>query len=87
MVAEHNALEDFLEINKRSIRSIGFHDVKITRSSPLESKLSELSSSMLCKMLKVSQSAPCQADCGCLPSRKEGWRLLLNDDHLERSER
>ena len=83
MVAKHNALEDFLEMNKRSLRSIGFHDVKIIGSSRLES-LSELSLDMLCKMLKVSQSAPCRAaDCGCLRFRKEGWRVLLNDDdHL-----
>ncbi|KAH6716425.1 hypothetical protein BKA61DRAFT_721020 [Leptodontidium sp. MPI-SDFR-AT-0119] len=53
MVAKHNALEDFLEMNKRYIRCIGFHDVKVTGSSPLESNLSELSLSMLYKMLKV----------------------------------
>lgn len=84
VVAKHNVLEDFLEMNKGSIRSIGFHDVKITGSSRLESKLSGLSSSVLCKMLKVSQSSSCRAaDCGCLPFRKEGWRMLLdNNDRL-----
>lgn len=87
MVVKYNALEDFLEMNKRSILSIGFHDVEITGSSRLDTKFPELSSSMLCEMLKVSQSAPCPAaDCGCLPSWKEGWRLLLNDDYLQRLE-
>jgi hypothetical protein len=85
IVSKHNALEDFLEANKRSIRSIGFHDVKLTGSSQL-GRLSELSSSMLCQMLNVPQSTPCRAvDCGCLLFRKEGWRLLLNDNHLQRS--
>lgn len=55
-------------MNKGSIRSIGFHDVKVTGSSLPESKLSELSSNMLCKMLKVSQSVPCQA---------ADWRCVL----------
>jgi hypothetical protein len=85
-VSKHNALEDFLETNKRSICSIGFHDVKITDSSQLESHLSELSSGMLCQLLNVPQSTPCRAvDCGCLPFHKEGWRLLLNDNHIQRS--
>ncbi|KAH6703074.1 hypothetical protein BKA61DRAFT_191912 [Leptodontidium sp. MPI-SDFR-AT-0119] len=87
MVVKCNALEDFLETNKRSLRSIGFHDVTITESSRLGS-LSGLSSDILCKMMKVSQSSSCRAaDCGCLPFRKEGWRMLLNgDDHPQRSE-
>ncbi|KAH8799386.1 hypothetical protein F5884DRAFT_811731 [Xylogone sp. PMI_703] len=85
---DRNSLEDFLETNKRSICSIGFHDVKIAGSGQAESELSGLSSSMLCEMLKSSQPAPCRAaDCGCLLFRKEGWRLILNDDHLQRSER
>ena len=53
MVAKHNALEDFLEKNRKSIRSIGFHDVTITGSSRLDTKFPELSSNMLCEMLKV----------------------------------
>lgn len=84
IVSKHNALEDFLEANKRSIRSIGFHDVKITSSSR-RAGLSKLSSGMLCQMLNVPQSTPCRAvNCGCLLFRKEGWRLLLNDN-LQRS--
>jgi hypothetical protein len=58
MTAKHNALEDFLEMNKRSLRSIGFHDVRIIGSPRLQS-LYELSLDMLCKMLKVLQSALC----------------------------
>lgn len=67
-------------MNKGPIRSIGFHDVKVTRSSPAGSKLYEISSSMLCNILKVSQSVLYQAvDCRCLPFRKKGWRLTFND--------
>ncbi|KAH6696619.1 hypothetical protein BKA61DRAFT_497630, partial [Leptodontidium sp. MPI-SDFR-AT-0119] len=87
IVVKRNALEDFLETNKISLRSIGFHDVTITESSRLVSP-SRLSSDMLCKMMKIPQSSSCQAAlCGCLPFRKEGWRILLNsDDHPQRSE-
>ncbi|KAH7305379.1 hypothetical protein BKA65DRAFT_531191 [Rhexocercosporidium sp. MPI-PUGE-AT-0058] len=87
MTVKYNALEDFLETNRRSLRSIGFYDVIVTESSRLES-LSELSSDMLCKMMKVSQSSSCRAaDCRCLPFQKEGWRMVLNsDDYPQRSE-
>ena len=87
MVVKHNALQDFLQANKRSICSIGFHDVTITESSRLGSR-PKLSSDILCKIMKVSPSSSCRAaDCGCLPFRKEGWRMLLNgDDHPQRSE-
>ncbi|KAH7370278.1 hypothetical protein BKA65DRAFT_522102 [Rhexocercosporidium sp. MPI-PUGE-AT-0058] len=81
MVVKHNALQDFLEANKRSLYSIGFYDVTITESSRLGSR-SKLSSDILCKIMKVSQSSSCRAaDCGCLPFRKEGWRMLLNGDN------
>lgn len=78
IVTEYNALRDFLEINKKTICSIGFHEVKTSGPSHLRSKLSELSSSMLCEMLEVPQSTPCRAaDRGCLLCWKEGWMLLL----------
>ena len=80
MVVKYNALEDFLETNKESLRSIGFHDVTITESR-------RLSSDILSKMMKVSQSSSCRAaDCGCLPFRKEGWRMCWMDNHSHRSE-
>ena len=50
IVTEYNALEDFLETNKISICSVGFHDVKTRGPGQLEGNLSELSSIMLCKM-------------------------------------
>ena len=87
MVVKRNALHDFLQANKRSICSIGFHDVTITESSRLGSR-PKLSSDILCKIMKVSPSSSCQAaDCGCLPFWKEGRRMLLNgDNHPQRSE-
>ncbi|KAG4427933.1 hypothetical protein IFR05_016583 [Cadophora sp. M221] len=87
MVVKDNALDDFLKTNKKSLRSIGFHDVTITESRRLGC-FSELSSSIICKMMKVSQSSSCRAaDCGCLPFRKEGWRMVLNgDNHSQRLE-
>jgi hypothetical protein len=87
MVVKYNALEDFLETNKKSLRSIGFHDVTITESRRLGC-FSELSSDILSKMMKVSQSSSCRAaDCGCLPFRKEGWGMVLNGgDHSQWSE-
>ncbi|KAG0644948.1 hypothetical protein D0Z07_9341 [Hyphodiscus hymeniophilus] len=85
VVSKYNALEDFLGTNKSTIRFIGFHDVEVTSSSQL-GHLSKLTSGMLCEMLNVPQSTPCRAvDCGCLLFRKEGWRLLLNDIHVQPS--
>ncbi|KFY31875.1 hypothetical protein V493_00720 [Pseudogymnoascus sp. VKM F-4281 (FW-2241)] len=77
VVASEKVIKDFFETNKKSIRSIGFHDVGLNRlysSTPL-------SASMLCRMLGVPQSTLCRAaDCGCLLWRKEGWRLMFGDD-------
>lgn len=56
IVAQYSDLEDFLIGNKRSIRSIRFHDVKIKGLSELESQLPKMSSSMLCRMLNAPQS-------------------------------
>jgi hypothetical protein len=84
IVTEYNTLEDSLETNKRSICSVGFHDVKTRGPGQLEGNLSELSSSMLCKMLKVPLSTLRQAaDCVCRSSWKRGWRLLLHNDYLQ----
>ena len=47
--------------------------VQYPDTSRLDTKFLGLSSSMLCEMLKMSQSAPCRAaDCGCLFFREEG---------------
>jgi hypothetical protein len=86
-VAKQSALKDYLETHKKSLRSIGFHDVHVELDRPnlSECGLSKLSSGMLCGILKVPPSACREADCGCLPFRKEGQRILLNEDRLQRS--
>jgi hypothetical protein len=81
---KYTALEEFLKKNKRCLRSIGFHDVEISGLNQMGSKDPKLSASMLCRMFNVPQSTPCQEfDCNCLHFRKEGQRLLLNDDGLQ----
>lgn len=72
-VAHERAIK-VLETNSKSIRSIGFHNVKICR---LNSN-TPLSSSMLFRMLGVLRFPRCLvADCGCLPWRRKdcGWCL------------
>ncbi|KFY83449.1 hypothetical protein V498_08067 [Pseudogymnoascus sp. VKM F-4517 (FW-2822)] len=72
MVAPEKVIKDFFETNKKSIRSIGFHNVNIRGLNHLGSG-TPLSASMLCRMLDVPQSTPCRADdCGC---RDGGWVL------------
>ena len=79
VVAPEKVIKDFFEINKKSIRSIGFHNVKIRGLNRLGSN-TPLSASMLCRMLDVPQSTPCRAaDCGCLLWLKEGWRLGVGE--------
>ncbi|OBT45501.1 hypothetical protein VE00_05100 [Pseudogymnoascus sp. WSF 3629] len=76
VVASEKVIKDFLETNKNTIQSIGFHNVKIRELNRLDSNTPL--SSMLCRMLDVPRSTPCRAaDCGCLLWRKEGWRLLV----------
>ena len=66
VVAPEKVIKDFSETNKKSIRSIGFHDVGILRLNRLYSN-TLLSASMLCCMLGVPQSTLCQAaNCGSL---------------------
>ncbi|OBT84084.1 hypothetical protein VE02_07016 [Pseudogymnoascus sp. 03VT05] len=82
VVAPEKVIKDFFKTNKKSIRSIGFHDVGILgipRLNRLYSK-TPLSASMLCRMLGVPQSTLCRAaDCGCLVWRKEGGRLMFGN--------
>ncbi|OBT92531.1 hypothetical protein VE01_09445 [Pseudogymnoascus verrucosus] len=79
VVAPEKVIKDFFETNKKSIRSIGFHDVEILKSK-LPYRKTSLSASMLCRMLDVPQSTPCRAaDCGCLLWLKEGWRLGVGE--------
>ncbi|OAF62631.1 hypothetical protein VC83_01209 [Pseudogymnoascus destructans] len=85
VVAPEKVIQDFFETNKKSIRSIGFHDVKILGLNRLDSN-TPLSASMLYRMLGVPQSTLCRAaDCGCLLWRKEGWRLLVGDGRSQLS--
>lgn len=82
-------MEKFLEVNKKTIRSIGFHNETILRPSWPGSRQGSrcpMTASVLCNMLKIPLSTPCRAsDCGCHPWRKEGSRLLMNHDRLPRS--
>jgi hypothetical protein len=83
LTIEHKDLKNFLDTNKKSIRSIGFHNVRTTGRSRLDSRTLVLSSSTLCGMLNVPWSTPCRADdCGCSPWGAVGWRLLLNVEYL-----
>jgi hypothetical protein len=85
LTANEESLKGFLEGNKKSILSIGCHDVQIIKSNQRDIEISELSSDVLRRMLSVSQSTPCQGDdCGCRRSRQKGWRLVLNR-HLQRT--
>jgi len=82
ITAKYDALADFLGTNRRSIRSIGFHDVRTTRPNQRESRLSELYSDTPCRMPNVPHSMPCRTDdCGCLPFWKEGQRLISSRTH------
>lgn len=85
MVAPEEVIKYFFETNKKSIRSIGFHDVGILGLNRLDSN-TPLSASILCRMLGVPQSALCRAaDCGCLLWRKVGWRLVVGDGRSQLS--
>jgi hypothetical protein len=58
VVAPEKVIKDFFETNKKSIRSIGFHDVGILGLNRLDSN-TPLSASMLCCMLGVPQLTLC----------------------------
>jgi hypothetical protein len=84
LVVEYTALREFLKTNKKSIKSIGFHDVNIKKD--LEIGLPELTTDMLCSILDAPPSMQCRdSECRCLPFWKKGSRLLLNDGCLEHS--
>jgi hypothetical protein len=86
VIAKQSVLKDYLETNRKSLRSIGFHNVRVKMDGPNlpERGLSKLSPGVLCGILKIPPSACREADCGCLLLRKEGWRVLLNEDGLQR---
>jgi hypothetical protein len=78
------SLKGFVERNKKSLRSVSFHNVTTSQMEQSGIRFYRLSLDMLCFMLNVvAHSAPCEAaDCeGCLASRADGWRLVLNLDH------
>jgi hypothetical protein len=80
MIVPHAALKDFLACNRKSIWSIGFHDVSVF---DLSSDCTEPFSDVLCRMLEMPQSMLCRAAGRCCPySPKQRWRLLLKDDRL-----
>jgi hypothetical protein len=84
LVVEYTALQEFLKTNKKSIQSIGFHDVNIKKD--FEIGLPELTPDMFCSTLDAPPSTQCRdSECRCLPFWKKGSRLLLNDGCLEHS--
>ncbi|KAM3522948.1 hypothetical protein MY4038_008392 [Beauveria bassiana] len=73
-------LKTFLETNKKTIQSIGFHRVEISTSRLHPSNT--LTATMLCSMLGVAPSTPCRTVyCGCFRRRKEGLRLVLGGNN------
>jgi hypothetical protein len=87
--AADTVLTDFLEANRKTIQSIGFHRADISTSSPLLTSSHLMTARILCSMLSVPQSTPCRADdCGCLRWRNEGSRLVIGvirEDRLQYS--
>jgi hypothetical protein len=86
IVVRDESLKMFLQRNKKSLRSIGFHNVSNSQLDQSGISISKLSSDMLRRMLNVvPHSAPCQVtDCdGCPRPRPKGWRLALEPDHLQ----
>jgi hypothetical protein len=76
IIVQHTDLKHFLEINKKYIRSIGFHNVNTVETNWLEE--TKLSSGAICSMLNVPQSTPVrEVDCGCSRLWEKGQRLLL----------
>lgn len=73
-------LRTFLQTNKSTIQSIGFHGVRISKSRCYPSNA--LTATMLCGMLGVTPSTPCRTVyCGCFGRRREGSRLVLGVDN------
>ncbi|KFZ02687.1 hypothetical protein V500_00025 [Pseudogymnoascus sp. VKM F-4518 (FW-2643)] len=64
VVAPEKVIQDFFETNKKSIRSIGFHDVVITELNRLDSN-TPLSASMLCRRENMVCSAQQRGYNGC----------------------
>jgi hypothetical protein len=86
MAISDTALVDFLETNKRTLQSIGFHDVTIWTSKKLLKSSLPMTRSTLCSVLNIPQCTPCWADdCRCIPWETEGSRLLLRQDRIHRS--
>jgi hypothetical protein len=78
MIVPHAALRNFLACNRKSIRSIGFHDVSVFDPS---SDCAEPFSDVLCRILKVPRSMLCRAASHSCPySPEQPWRLLLKND-------
>jgi hypothetical protein len=82
MIAPHAALRDFLARNRKSICSIGFHNVSVFDSS---NKSAELKTDMVCEMLEIPQYTVHQGACGICPYSPQ--RSLLNNDREQSSAR
>jgi hypothetical protein len=85
MYVPDESLKVFLDRNKKSLRSIGFHNVSTCQPDQLGIIFRKLSLDIVCCMLNVvAPSTPSQdADCeGCLTPGAKGWRLVLEPDHM-----
>lgn len=84
LVAGYTSLREFLSTNKKSIQSIGFHDVNVKKD--FEVGLLKLTPDMLYSMLDAPPPIQCRdSECRCLPFWKKVSRLLLNDGCSEHS--
>ncbi len=86
LIIQHVALKNFLEINMKTLCSVGFHDVRFTEMNQLKTKFPELSPKLFCSMLEMAPSFILYSTvgCSCLPIWKQGWRVLLNhNDYLQ----
>lgn len=80
-------LTDFLQANKKTIRSIGFHKVDIWASSPRLTSSRLMTASILRSMLDLPQHTPCETvKCDCLSWRNEGSRLVIGGNIYELSD-
>lgn len=85
MYVPDESLKVFLDRNKKSLRSIGFHNVSTCQPAHVGIIFCKLSLDMICGMINVvAHSTPSQdADCeGCLTPGAKGWTLVFEPDHM-----
>jgi hypothetical protein len=99
LTVEHATWKDFPDTNKKSIRSVGSHNIQVKGSSQQERWFRELSpsmlftmaSTMLFTMLNVPRFVPCRAaDCAAFSSGKRDggcyWTINLDGKLIDSPE-